>query len=205
MKELWKDIKGYEGLYMVSNKGRVKSLARKVKGGNNIRTVEERILTPNKTTHGYVQVTLCKNNKQKHINIHRLVALHFIPNDDPLNKTEVNHKDEDKTNNCVTNLEWCTPKYNINYGTCKERIRNANKGKQNNGSKKASEKAKKKIICITDNNKQFDSIREAAKYYNIKSESNLSKCARGDRKVCGKLADGTPLEWKLVDNSEVND
>lgn len=101
--EVWKDIEGYEGLYQVSNLGRVK----------NSRT--GRILKFGKHKNGYLQVILCKNGKTKHYYIHRLVAKTFIPN--PQNKPEVNHIDENKENNHVENLEWVTHNENMKYGT----------------------------------------------------------------------------------------
>ena len=110
MDEIWRDIEGYEGLYQISNKGRVKSL----KWG------KERILKPGITGSGYLKVLLCKNRMIKHIKIHRLVANAFIPN--PENKPQVNHKDENKFNNSVNNLEWSTAKENNNFGTRNERI-----------------------------------------------------------------------------------
>lgn len=110
--EIWKDIKDYEGLYQVSNYGNVRSLIK--------RTGSIIILKPDKTQSGYFRVTLCKNYERKRYMVHRLVAEAFIPN--PNNLPQVNHKDENKTNNRLDNLEWCTPKYNINYGTCIKRF-----------------------------------------------------------------------------------
>ena len=109
IKEYWKPVVGYEGLYMVSNFGRVKSF----------RFGKERImkLVPNRC--GYLCVNLYKNNIKKSYKVHRLVAEAFLPN--PYNLTEVNHRDENKLNNNVDNLEWCTNEYNINYGTRTER------------------------------------------------------------------------------------
>ena len=107
--EVWCPIKGFEGLYEVSDQGRVRSL----KFG------KERILKPVRTPKGYLQVSLYKNGKMKPIRIHRLVAQTFIPNPD--NLPEVNHKDENKENNSVHNLEWCDSKYNNNYGTRTDR------------------------------------------------------------------------------------
>lgn len=101
MKEIFKDIKGYEGLYQVSNYGNVKSLK------NNI------IKKPSKLPKGYLQMRLSKNGKCKYISIHRLVAQAFIPN--PQFKPCVNHKDCNPQNNCVDNLEWCTYKENNSY------------------------------------------------------------------------------------------
>ena len=108
--EVWKDIINYEGHYQVSNQGRVKSL----KQG------KERILKARKLPSGYLQVDLYKNGEYKHYTVHRLVAKAFIPN--PNNLPDVNHKDEDKTNNNLSNIEWCDRKYNSNYGTRIQRI-----------------------------------------------------------------------------------
>ena len=113
--EIWKDISGYKGLYMVSNFGRVKSLP---KQSNNKRYItEEKILSPRVcgSQREYLSVALVSNNGTKQYKIHRLVADAFIPN--PNGYKEINHKDENKGNNCVDNLEWCTRSYNINYGT----------------------------------------------------------------------------------------
>lgn len=117
--EVWKPIPGYVGLYEVSNFGRVRSLTRVVYQQNHFHEYKGRILVPCVAGGGYLKVTLYKDNKAKQLFIHRLVAEAFIPN--PLNLPQVNHKDEDKTNNCVWNLEWCDGKYNVNYGTCIER------------------------------------------------------------------------------------
>lgn len=107
--EIWKDVVGYEGLYQVSDKGRVKSLW----------FGKDKILKPLKDGWGYIFVYLCKNGERKMCKIHRLVAQAFIPNTNSL--PQVNHKDEDKTNNKVENLEWCDRKYNNNYGTRTQR------------------------------------------------------------------------------------
>ena len=110
--EIWKDIKGYEGIYQVSNMGRVKSLDRLDNKG---RKTHGHILKVKHDGGGYCQVALSKNGKQIYPKVHRLVALHFIPNVD--NKPQINHKDEDKENNAADNLEWVTSKENANYGT----------------------------------------------------------------------------------------
>ena len=106
MQEIWKDIEGYEGLYQISNYGNVKSLNYK---GH----MSEHLLS--KLPGEYKRVILYKNKCKKTIAIHRLVAQAFIPN--PNNYPQVNHKDENKHNNCVNNLEWCTHKQNMNYGS----------------------------------------------------------------------------------------
>ena len=114
MTEIWKDIVGYEGLYQVSNLGNVKRL-KGYKGRGKGYIVEEHLIKPSINSHGYQNVVLCKNGKTKTFSMHRLVAIAFLDNSD--NLPEVNHKDEDKTNNCVDNLEWCDRVYNNNYGT----------------------------------------------------------------------------------------
>ena len=117
MEEIWKDIIGYEGYYQISNYGNVRSLDR-IDCNNRFRKGKEckKILTED----GYYKVSLSKNGKDKRYFIHRLVAIHF------LDKVEgcdcVNHKDENKINNMVDNLEWCTRYYNNNYGTRNQRI-----------------------------------------------------------------------------------
>lgn len=100
--ELFKDVKGYEELYQVSNLGRVKSLPKIV--GRRLRG--ETVLAQQRSRHGYYMVDLCTNGKRFNASVHRLVAEAFIPNPD--NKPCVNHIDGDKANNCVDNLEWCT-------------------------------------------------------------------------------------------------
>lgn len=102
MKEIWKPIKGYEGLYEVSNFGRIR-----------------RYLQLNTNNKGYKHITLIKDNKKTDVSIHRLVAEAFLPNPD--NLPCVNHKDENPSNNFVNNLEYCTYKYNSNYGTAQQR------------------------------------------------------------------------------------
>ena len=114
MTEIWKDIVGYEGLYQVSNLGNVKRL-KGYKGRGKGYIVEEHLIKPSINSNGYQNVVLCKNGKTKTFTMHRLVAIAFLYNSD--NLPEVNHKDEDKTNNCVDNLEWCDRVYNNNYGT----------------------------------------------------------------------------------------
>ena len=95
--EIWKDIEGYEGLYQISNLGRVRSLARATTSGKVLKQMKK---------HGYMNVCFSKNNVDKYFRVHRLVALAFIPN--PENKPTVNHIDGNKANNNVSNLEWAT-------------------------------------------------------------------------------------------------
>lgn len=105
--EIWKDIQGYEGLYQVSTLGRVRSLDRLIKSRyGNFRKITGKIIKPNKIWSGYLRISLWKQQQVEYKSLHRLVAETFIPN--PQNLPCVNHKDEVKSNNSVSNLEWCT-------------------------------------------------------------------------------------------------
>jgi hypothetical protein len=131
MTEIWKDIEGYEGYYQVSNLGRVKSLRRKTKSGNGgFKYIRERILRPGNGE--YLTTPLVKNGVQKTHYVHRLVAIAFIPN--PENKMDVNHKDFNKKNNNVGNLEWTTRKENIAWNKNNKEIEEAvKKGRSKGG------------------------------------------------------------------------
>ena len=171
-KEIWKDIEGFEGLYQVSNMGRVKSLERTVwnKGTGYYMTVSERILKANNVGKGYLQVKLFKDGKRKTCYIHRIVATAFL--DNPKNYNEVNHKDEDKTNNCVDNLEWCSHSYNNNYGTKNQR---------------AVKKLSKPVIGVdkvTGLILEFPSAKEAGGVLGIDS-SHITQCCKGKYKSIG--------------------
>ena len=153
MIEIWKDIKDYEGLYQISNLGRIKSLYNYRRDGTNI-------LKP-KIKHGYYQIGLRKNGIRKFYNVHRLVAIAFIPN--PNNLPCVNHKDENKLNNNINNLEWCTIAYNNTYGTRIERV--------------VKKTGKHVIQFDLQNNqiKEYISISQAAREMNT-SAGNIYNC-----------------------------
>ena len=120
--EIWKDVVGYEGYYMVSNLGKVKSLDMVILRSDGRKIHHKgKMLSPTTNNKGYYMVNLHKNSKHKFCTIHRLVAKAFIPN--PYDLPCVNHKDENPKNCNVDNLEWCDYTYNNNYGTRSERAR----------------------------------------------------------------------------------
>ena len=175
MEEIWKDVKGYEGLYQVSNLGRVRSLDRYVNNRHKTKTLKKGRMLINslhKKT-GYLIVSLSKNGFFKVKKVHQLVAIAFIPNVNGYN--QINHKDEDKTNNKVDNLEWCDSLYNNNYGSHAKNI-SKTRNKNKKGYKTVIQYNQKlEIINI------YNSTREAARLNNA-DNSIISKCCRGLRK-----------------------
>ena len=146
--EVWKDVVGYEGLYQVSNEGRVKKLAHTIydtgKGGTKrVRHYPAKILKLILNAQGYYTVGLSINKKGKTHLVSRLVAQAFIPNPD--NLPCVNHKDENSQNNYVDNLEWCTRAYNNQYGTIRERHRQMMLGTKRPHSEKTKQKISRAI------------------------------------------------------------
>jgi hypothetical protein len=125
MIEIWKDIKGYEGLYQVSNLSRIKSLSRKQKNRYTYFFTKEMIVNPHLSYQGYLMFDLRRDNKRKCVYLHRIVALHFIPVVE--NKPTINHKNGIKTDNRIQNLEWCTQKENVHHA-CKNNLMNPVKG-----------------------------------------------------------------------------
>lgn len=196
MEEIWKDIQGYEGLYQVSNLGRVKSLKFK----------KDKMLNGGNNGNGYLFVGLSKNNKVKNHYVHRLVAIHFIENHD--NLPEVNHiKESEKWNNAVTNLEWCTHDYNMNYGTLNERMAKSLTGR--NLSHEAKQKMSKvrkgknkgtknpyarSVICLTTGD-IYLTLTEAKEKTHA-SVPNISLCCKNKVKSAGKHpVTGEKLVW----------
>lgn len=150
--EIWKDVSGYENLYKVSSHGRIFSCRR------------GKVLKPRKTNTGYYRAHLSVNGCAKDFAVHRLVATAFLPN--PGNLDQVNHKDENKANNHVSNLEWCNQKQNINHGTCIERTH---------------QKQRKKVICA-ETGEIFPSVTDAAKKHGG-SISLIATVCRGEKKT----------------------
>lgn len=180
--EQWKDIQGYEGLYQVSDLGRIKSF----------KTSKPKILKNQPNGRGYLQIGLIKDKVKTNFKVHRLVAEAFIENE--LNKPHVNHINENKMDNRAINLEWVTPSENMNHGTCQERRKQKIIGKKQSTEairKTIATKIKNNTLnnkhtpvrCL-DENIEFYSIKEAAEHFGIRT-SEISACCKGKRKTCG--------------------
>lgn len=172
------DIQGYEGLYKVNN------------GGDILSVRSRKILKAGKNKQGYMCVVLAKDGKCKTYKVHRLVASAFIPN--PQNLPSINHKDENKTNNNVNNLEWCTHKYNLNYGTAIER--------RSKTIKESPIKQRKSVLQLSLQGNiiaEYRSIKEAAEETGI----DRRQISRAINHV-GKQAQG--YLWILKDNYDSN-
>lgn len=170
--EIWKQISGYEGIYEVSNLGRIKSCDKIVDDDYcGKRRFRSRVRRQSKNNSGYYQVGLSKNNKVKKFLVHRLVCEAFCENPD--NKPEVNHINEIKADNRACNLEWCTRRENLNFGTRNERA-----------GKASGMTRGKPIQQFTQNGEfvaEYWSAREASRQTGI-SQGNISNCANGSRR-----------------------
>ncbi|MFT8392372.1 MAG: NUMOD4 domain-containing protein [Liquorilactobacillus ghanensis] len=167
MQEIWKDIKGYEGLYQVSSFGNVKSLQRVVIRKNGVSQIVREKVLKKLNVSGYLQVTLSKNGVHHKEYIHRLVAETFISNPDGL--LEINHKDEIKSNNNLKNLEFCSREYNLSYGTRRKR------------ESLTKSKAIYAIDLATGDKRKFASQHEAARKLGF-SQGDISNVLRGKYK-----------------------
>lgn len=170
IKEIWVDIPGWEGFYQVSNFGRILSL-------NYNHTGKPRLRIARLGRGGYLYVNLHKCGVTKTMKVHRLVAIAFIPN--PNNLPQINHKDEDKLNNCVWNLEWCDSSYNNKYGNRPRKVLDAYK-------RNGSSKAKRPVVKIDKDGTvidEFISISEAARQVGVRRES-LRDCVLGRQHTC---------------------
>lgn len=192
MQEEWRDIViekngityDYTGLYQISNLGRVKSLEKR---GTNGVLYKEKLIYIRTDKHGYQNVYLHKNGHKTTFKVHRLVATAFIPN--TKNLPVVNHKDECKTNNVWTNLEWCTMQYNTQYSArpcsdeTKAKLSNRLQGRvfTDEHRKKISDSKSKKIICL-ETSQVFDSLKKAQEWV---PKGNISHCLKGESKTAG--------------------
>lgn len=183
--EIWRDVKGYEDIYQVSNKGQVKRLEIVIVDKNDKKYhKKERILKGSIDGNGYLQVQLYDDKgRKKSLRVNRLVAEVFISNIE--NKSQVNHKDENKTNNRVENLEWVTAKENCNYGTRNERLAKAR-------SKSVIQYTKDKVLV-----KVWPSTCEAGRQLEI-SQGNICNALQGRYKTCGGYI------WKYVKLKRTN-
>lgn len=175
MIEEWRDAPGFEELYLVSNLGRVKSVERFKRNNAGTQFVNERlrVLTPDKD--GYLRVCLSKDGLHYLKSVHRLVAEAFIPNPD--NLPVINHKNEDKQDNRVENLEWCTVKYNTNYG---------------NGMRKMAISQGRAVLQLYNGHvvEEFYSTQEASRRTGI-PQVNIYKVCVGERRTAGGY------EWRF--------
>lgn len=173
MEEIWKDIKGYEGIYQVSNYGKIRSLDR-IDKINHFH--KGRILKP-ASIKGYLHVNLSVDGNINDVAIHRVVAETFIPN--PHNLPQINHKDENKQNNMVTNLEFCTPKHNVNYGTRTIRASISQSGEKSH-KHKLTQKEVEEIKSIYKRKSKDFNQKKLAQKYNV-SFQEISNIIRGKK------------------------
>ena len=186
MSEVWRDIEGYEGLYQVSDQGRVKSLERiTIKKDGRRFTVKERVLKPCDNGRGYLYISLSDGTgEHKRHYIHRLVGEAFVPN--PLEVEDVNHKDENPSNNHASNLEWVTHKENLNYGTRQERARKAIVEAQGRAVRQLSRDGE--LVA------EYESLSAAGNATGT-HVPNIIKCAKGIYKTAGGYI------WKYKDET----
>ena len=166
VEEVWKNVVGYEGLYQVSNLGNVRSVDRNIFNGKTLAKKRGKTMKSYVVRNGYVSTRLSKNGEVKNCLVHRLVAMAFIPN--PNNLPQVNHKDENKQNNHVDNLEWCDRLYNNNYGTAKARH-------------SASKKENPPNAILYEYENEVHSLKEWAKIKNVSYDKVKRRYKKGFR------------------------
>ena len=194
MQEEWRDIEGYERLYQVSSLGRVKSVERQntYKNNGKVKTFhkKERILSLVNGRYNYKLVTLAKKGKRTMYRVHRLVAEAFIPNPD--NKPQVNHIDEDKSNNRADNLNWMTAMENMHWGSCLEKTHSKKNYK--------AEAAKRMVPVIAVKNSKeqfFDSIKSASEELGL-YRSAISQCLSGKQHETGGYSFRYAVDRKTI-------
>lgn len=174
--EIWKPVIGYEGIYEISNIGRVKSLQRQ-KYKNPTHIIPGKIRPLQLHSNGYYSIMLCKNGITKRVHIHRLVASAFIPN--PAGHSTVNHINYDRKDSRVENLEWCSQQQNILHATKRNGYKNNMQGRT--GKLSVNSKPTYQIGLDDKVIKLWDSLRDAARELNF-NYSSLRNCARGTSK-----------------------
>lgn len=177
--EIWKDIIGYEGIYQISSLGRVKSVSRCVNHINGVRHVHSKILKPNSCSL-YLNISLSRKCVMNRFTIHRLVAKAFIPN--PNNLPQVNHRDGNKFNNKVENLEWCSSSDNQKHAYRIGLKKSPNLGRF--GSLNHSSKAIIQYSLTGVPIQEYGSTREASRVTKI-NQGTIAACARGERVSAG--------------------
>lgn len=176
IKEEWKPVVGYEGIYEVSNTGKINIINYRNLGYNKRRKT--------KVMFGYERITLIKGEHRQNIGVHRVVAMAFLPNTQ--NLPSINHKDENKLNNNVNNLEWCSVAYNNAYGT---------------GRKRSAERRHRQVYKLNDNGdviQKYDSLQDACSEFGVNTLSNIGAVCNGFRDIA------YGYKWRWVDEKKNN-
>lgn len=181
MNEVWRDIPGLEGRYQASTLGRIKSLSRRVNTWNGYKTIPECVLRAGVGPNGYEHVRI----DEKCRSVHRLVAQTFISN--PNNEPQINHLDENKRNNAVNNLEWCSAKKNVGWGTCIKRRAATQRALGHQLNNKGTSKP---VLCLS-TGISYPSINEAARATGTDPSDIVKVCK-------GKACTAGGLKWRYI-------